>query len=424
MLGVALVALLVAALAATVAVRPLMSTGTDRHKADPGGGPPPRSTASADVNPPLPAPSGTPEHRPLGRRIGALAMITVVSAAGVVAVTARNARRLEVAARSSSAHLAATQRLAHPGQAQQQPSLLSASLAGLLARPHLLVLDTTEGNSFERLEVADANNPTGPRALTPLECWRVDERAGRGICLTGDRVQATQAVTVFDNTFKVLFTIPVEGTPSRTRVAPNGQIGAATTFVAGDAYNVDNFSTHTVLVDLSSGRIIADLEHFTITKGGHAFHPIDENFWGVTFAADSDTFYATMRTGSHYYLIRGHARTRRGEILRDGVECPSISPDGTLLVYKSRIDHGFDPATWELHVLVLANLADHPLAETRNVDDQAAWADNTHVVYGIASTLPGNGTTDTWTVPADGTGTPTLLVPAGESPVPAPAEGP
>jgi hypothetical protein len=93
-----------------------------------------------------------------------------------------------------------------------------------------------------------------------------------------------------------------------------------------------------------------------------------------------------MRTGSHYHLIRGHAHSRRAEILRDGVECSSVSPDGTRLAYKSRIDHGFDPATWQLHVLDLATLADDPLAETCNVDDQAAWADNSHVLYCTQST--------------------------------------
>lgn len=168
-----------------------------------------------------------------------------------------------------------------------------------------------------------------------------------------------------------------------------------------------------MLIDLTRGKVIADLEDFAITKGAHRFYAIDENFWGVTFAADSDTFYATMRTGGHYYLVRGHVGSRKAEILRDGVECPAISPDGTRLVYKSRIDHGFDPATWRLHVLDLATVADHPLAETRSVDDQAAWLDNTHVAYGVAQS---DGTVDTWSVPADGSGRPSLIVPTGESP--------
>lgn len=133
-------------------------------------------------------------------------------------------------------------------------------------------------------------------------------------------------------------------------------------------------------------------------------HPIDQNLWGVTFASDSDTFYATMRTGSHDYLIRGHVHTKRAEVLRDGVECPSISPDGTRLAFKSRIDNGFNPATWRLHVLDLATL-----------DDQAAWLDDSTVVYQVAQIGEGDGVVDTWSVLADGTDAPKLLVPAGES---------
>ncbi len=96
---------------------------------------------------------------------------------------------------------------------------------------------------------------------------------------------------------------------------------------------------------------------------------------------------------------------------------PVDLPDGSELVYKSRIDHGFDPATWRLHVLDLATMADHPLAETRSVDDQAIWVDGNHVAYGVAEAGIGNGVIDTWTVPADGTGKPTLDVPAAESPI-------
>lgn len=353
------------------------------------------------------------------RRVAIFAGITGACLAGVVWVTATNAARIRAASAASSAHLATIN--AKQGASADATAPLSPTLVQALARPHLLVLDTSQGDNFERLEVADLADPTGPRVPTPLVCERVDLRAGRGLCLTNDRVGVVHGISVFDDDFRILHTLPLPGLPSRARVAPNGRIGSVTSFVDGDAYNVDNFSTRTDLIDLIGGKVIADLESFKVTKGGHAFHPIDENFWGVTFAADSDTFYATLRTGSHYYLIRGHVHSRRAEVLRDGVECPSISPDGRQLVYKSRIDHGFDPATWRLHVLDLGTLADHPLAETRNVDDQAAWLDNDNVVYQVAETGAGNGVIDSWTVPADGTGHPRLEVPTGESPVVLPA---
>jgi hypothetical protein len=248
-------------------------------------------------------------------------------------------------------------------------------------------------------------------------CERVFQRAGRGLCLTNNRVSNVHGIEIFDDDFRVLFTLPLAGLPSRADVAPDGKFGAVTSFVDGDAYNVDNFSTRTDLIDLIHGRVIADLESFKIAKGGHAFHPIDENFWGVTFAAESNTFYATMRTGGHFYLIRGDVKTRRATVLRDGVECPSLSPDGTQIVYKSRITHGFDPATWRLHVLNVNTLADHPLADTRNVDDQATWLNNDTVAYGVAETGLNNGVIDVWSVPANGGGAPQMVAPAAESPV-------
>jgi hypothetical protein len=72
-------------------------------------------------------------------------------------------------------------------------------------------------------------------------------------------------------------------------------------------------------------------------------------------------------------------------------------------------------------------MTERPLAETRNVDDQAAWLDDDTVMYGLASgpaaedavhnAFPGLSptaagaslATDTWTVSADGGGAPKLL---------------
>jgi hypothetical protein len=237
------------------------------------------------------------------------------------------------------------------------------------------------------------------------------------LCLSEDRAHLQLNAIGFGDGFHTTFSLRLQGVPSRTRVAPDGRLAAATSFVGGDAYNVDNFSTRTVLIDMDRGRVVANLEQFTILRDGRPFHPVDENFWGVTFAADSDTFYATLRTGAHYYLVRGSVSSRRVAILRDGVECPSLSPDGRLIAYKSRIDHGFDPATWQLRVLDVATLADHGLAETRNVDDQAAWLDSGHLLYEVADTAPDRSDTATWTVPADGSGTPQQVAPFAGSPV-------
>ena len=238
------------------------------------------------------------------------------------------------------------------------------------------------------------------------------------MCLVNDRGQRRRSAVVFDlEGFRPMHEVPVEGLPSRVRVAPSGRVAAATSFVAGDSYAVDSFSTRTVFIDLEQGKVITDLERFDVRRSGREFHPIDMNFWGVTFAADSDTFYATMRTGSHHYLIRGQLSRRRAEVLRDHVECPALSPDGRLIAYKSRIEHGLQPATWELRVLDVATLAERPLGETRNVDDQVTWLDDAHILYGVPDGKRYSSAVDTWMVSADGTGVPRLLVGAAESPV-------
>ena len=62
------------------------------------------------------------------------------------------------------------------------------------------------------------------------------------------------------------------------------------------------------------------------------------------------------------------------EVQQEGVECPSLSPDGTRIAFKTRSDSGVGPITWRIAVLDLATSEVTELAETRNVDDQVASA--------------------------------------------------
>jgi hypothetical protein len=57
------------------------------------------------------------------------------------------------------------------------------------------------------------------------------------------------------------------------------------------------------------------------------------------------------------------------------------------------------------------------LAETRSVDDQAEWLDDSTVLYGLPRTgQSGAATADIWAVRADGSGAPTVLVADAWSP--------
>ena len=58
-------------------------------------------------------------------------------------------------------------------------------------------------------------------------------------------------------------TLTLTGLPSRARVSPNGRFGAMTTFVTRRLLHLAGaFSTRTKLIDIASGRTIADLEKF------------------------------------------------------------------------------------------------------------------------------------------------------------------
>jgi Tol biopolymer transport system component len=225
---------------------------------------------------------------------------------------------------------------------------------------------------------------------------------------------------LFDKSFKALATLPLEGVPSRARVSADSQWAATTTFVSGDSYAAASFSTRTVIYDLSTNKAVANLEDFAVTKDGNRIESIDFNFWGVTFAKDGDTFYATLGTGGKQYLVKGSIAGRSVVVLRDGVECPSLSPDGTRIAFKSR-QNGI-PVKWQLSVLDLETLVDHPIADTRSVDDQVEWLDDETLIYGLPEAGSGTAASNTWVVPADGTGRSTLFTTETWSTVVVPAE--
>jgi hypothetical protein len=242
-----------------------------------------------------------------------------------------------------------------------------------------------------------------------LVCERVYFAAGRGICMGVASSGVDYEATVFDRKMEPQHTIRLSGLPSRARVSSDGRYGAMTVFVTGDSYlgSSTAFSTRTYLVDMASGGTLGQLEQFSVSKEGKPFDAVDFNFWGITFdPRDSNRFFATLGTGGHHYLVEGSVRDRTLRVLRDGVECPSLSPDGKQIAYKSRIG---EETRWRLRVLDVATLADHGLAEERSIDDQVEWLNDDTLAYSDGRNV--------YTVPADGSGEPELLVRDATSPV-------
>ncbi|MEU7059427.1 TolB-like translocation protein [Streptomyces sp. NPDC046197] len=238
--------------------------------------------------------------------------------------------------------------------------------------------------------------------------------SGTGVCLQAvhGAVSDTYRAVILGARLKERARYDVPGIPSRARVSPSGHFAAWTAFVGGDSYAGTDFSTRAAIVDVRTGRLIPTLEAFRIVKDGRTYRAPDVNFWGVTFASDDRTFYATLATKGTTYLVRGDLRTRTVTTVHSNVECPSLSPDGTRIAFKKRVKGLPKDAPWRLYVLDLRTRRETPLAETRSVDDQAVWRDDHTLVYA----LPGDYGADLYEMPADGTGKPRRISAAAVSP--------
>ena len=281
-------------------------------------------------------------------------------------------------------------------------------LSDVLARPHVVFISTRIDESNGKVAAAPLEDPAGSRVLTDTSCLRVTSNGDFGICLRADRgVLTTDAADVLGPDLQPFEQLPTNGGSSRTRIADDGRTAATTTFISGHSYNQAGFSTETLVHDLTTGASV-NLEEFVTILDGKESTAADRNVWGVTFAA-GDTFFATVATGGSTWLVKGGLSNRVLRSVRANAECPSLSPDGNRVAYKKRADGG----TWRLHVLDLASGQERPVDETRSVDDQVEWLDNTSLLYAIPRA--GSATADVWVVSADG-GEPQVLIPGASSP--------
>lgn len=287
----------------------------------------------------------------------------------------------------------------------------TADAVPVATQPHIAFRQTSVDDRYGMVGVVPLDEPdAAPRSL-PLSCDRIHMSSEAGICLSVDRAAVTTArVLLLDANYTVRHELSTPGVPSRARVSPDGSWAATTTFVTGHSYASSSFSTQTEIYDVGAGTSVGNVEEFAIVHRGEPVTAVDVNVWGVTFAPDSDTFYATVATGGDVHLARGSVRAQKVTMLDVTAECPALSPSGRYVAFKSATGQG----TWHVKVRSLTDGTTVTVAETRSVDDQIEWLDENRVVYGLERT--GEAVTDVWAAAADGTGDPTLLVPAAWSP--------
>ncbi|MEJ1921975.1 hypothetical protein KHB019_001230 [Microbacterium sp. KHB019] len=282
----------------------------------------------------------------------------------------------------------------------------------------ILFRNTASGQGYGHVASVPLAEPGGPRAVLDIACDRVAASGGAISCLRSERgITPSYGAHLYDaagTTEQLGWALP--GIPSRTRFSPDGSLVATTSFVTGHAYATIGFSTETVIHRTDDGESFGSLEEWTLLIDGAPSAPLDRNYWGVTFV-DDDTFYATvgMTTTGETHLVVGDIAKRTLTALADDVECPSLSPDGTRIAFK-RVTSGSGPTVhWTPAVYDIASAAVTVLdTESRSVDDQIAWLDDGTLLYGMPNDTVGDS--DVWSLNADGSGTPTILIEHAWSP--------
>jgi hypothetical protein len=290
---------------------------------------------------------------------------------------------------------------------------MPSGASSIRRQPYIAFRNLAAGADYGALAFAALDDAAGRRYSTTLPCNRVYAQNETTVCIVAEPVHRRETLGfVLDTGLRVTRTWATDGAPSRARMSRDGRRAAYTVFVVRDSYMASGFSTRTRIVDLTSDAAPLDLETFDAMRDGAPLTGTDFNFWGVTFTADSNRFYATLATNGHEYLVRGDVAARRVDVIHDGVECPSVSPDGTHIAFNKKVA----PVDWRPGVLDLASGTEIVLPETHNVDDQIEWLDDAHVLYGVRERRVQPVRANVWMLPIDGSGAPALFLADAESP--------
>ena len=285
----------------------------------------------------------------------------------------------------------------------------------LPAGPLLVFRSTHQGSDYGTVASVPLADPSAKRTSTGLACDRVYATHDDLMCLHTDSGTTTKfTATLYGAAGDERESWPLPGVPSRTRISADSSLVAQTSFVTGSSYGTSAFSTQTTIAAIN-GVDYGALEDFTLLVDGVRVTADDRNFWGVTFAGDGNTFFATAASGGHTWLVRGNLRGRTLVAIKDGAECPSLSPDGARVAYKKNISANPAIKHWTLAVLDFASGIETTLPIDQSVDDQAEWLDDGTLLYGLANPAkPGDSTV--YRIGIDGASVPAVFLKHAWSP--------
>jgi dipeptidyl aminopeptidase/acylaminoacyl peptidase len=274
-----------------------------------------------------------------------------------------------------------------------------------IAPPFIIFRALAPREAYGRLAYMGLAPGAKPR-LAPLSCVRMHYAGGRGLCATQETrdVDMLNVAYVFDRTLQRGPRVELDGIATRLRVAPDGRLGAITTYAEEETPEGERLATRTRIVNMRTAQVMTDLREFRIENLNlpPISGPID--FASVAFERDGDRFFATLSTGTERYLVAGSVSERRVSTIRTGVSSEALSPDGRRLAVKRLLPtRGY----WQLAVIDLTTWQERDLQQgPRSVDDQVEWLDDGHVMY---HDVDGESTA-LWVLPIDGINPPSVLI--------------
>ncbi|MFF1382991.1 TolB family protein [Arthrobacter sp. NPDC058288] len=287
-------------------------------------------------------------------------------------------------------------------ESRSAASAVSVASGGVLpAAAFVLFRNTAPGQGYGMAATVPLGEPAGQRYLAPEACDRIYGTARTIVCLKTNRGLVTNfEALLLNRDWQTTSRWAVPGMPSRTRMSADGSLVSATVFVTGHSYGASGFSTETSISRTDGSPVTGSLEGFALLVNGAQVTAADRNIWGVTFVpGDGDAFYATAASSGRIWLVKGSISARTLTAIHDGVECPSVSPDGTRVAYKKNTGTPL-AAHWKIAILDLADGNETVLSEARSVDDQVEWLDDGTLLYGLPRD-GAEGDSDIWQIGAD-----------------------